>query len=267
MDDNPIGADSERSRILVIDDDEGFREFLRKLLDKAGFEVLLAANGQEGIDLARKWVPDLILCDLEMPILDGYEVLAELRREPDLAPLPVVFLTGQTEPAQVRRGMNLGADDYLTKPVATTDLLAAIRTRLARAREHSRLAAAQAEPEETQLESSFMVKTGAQARLVKFKEISQIIAYGEYSRVFWKDQPGGALLRKALRQWESDLPSSRFVRVHRGAIVNLDFLERMEKLPSGGMQLRLRGTTDPVPVSLRLAPHLNRKLKSLDHRR
>lgn len=263
MDDNANCADSERSLLLVIDDDEGFREFLRKLLDRAGFQVLLATNGREGIDLARKCIPDLILCDLEMPVLDGYGVLAALRQEPALAPLPVVFLTGQTEPEQLRRGMNLGADDYLTKPVANSDLLVAIRTRLARAREHSRLAAAPPEPEETQLENSFLVKSGAQTRLVKFKEISQIIAYGEYSRVFWKEQPGGALLRKALRQWEAELPASHFVRVHRGAIINLDFLERIEKLPSGGMQLRLRGTTEPVPVSLRLAPQLNRKLKSL----
>jgi two-component system, sensor histidine kinase and response regulator len=119
-------------KILIIDDDENFRQIVVRFLDKLGFQRLTAANGKEGVALASEHVPDLILCDLAMPAMNGYEVLAALRREPKLADIPVIFLTGQSEPKQVRQGMNLGADDYLTKPVDLLDLAGAVEARLKR---------------------------------------------------------------------------------------------------------------------------------------
>jgi len=97
---------------------------------------------------------------------------------------------------------------------------------------------------------------------VKVGEIDKIIAYGEYSWVYWHNNKKGALLRKSLKQWESDLPAGKFIRIHRRAIVNLDWMERIEKLPGGRMQVHLRDTPEPIQVSLRLAPVLNRKLKA-----
>ena len=94
-------------------------------------------------------------------------------------------------------------------------------------------------------------------------EIERIIAYGEYSWVYWQKNKKGALLRKSLKQWQAELPGEQFIRVHRRAIVNLACMERIEKLPSGRMQIHLRDTPEPILVSLRLAPVLNRKLKAL----
>ena len=94
-------------------------------------------------------------------------------------------------------------------------------------------------------------------------EIERIIAYGEYSWVYWNKNKKGALLRKSLKQWQSELPGEQFIRVHRRAIVNLAWMERIEKLPGGRMQIHLRDTPEPILVSLRLAPVLNRKLKAL----
>jgi two-component system response regulator AlgR len=110
---------------------------------------------------------------------------------------------------------------------------------------------------------TFLVKTLTEKRLVKVEEINRIIAYGEYSWVYWHNQKKGALLRKSLRQWESELPGDQFIRVHRRAIVNLAWMERIEKLHDGRMQIHLRDTPEPILVSLRLAPVLNRKLKAL----
>ena len=121
-----------RQSILLIDDEEGFRDVIARSLVKHGFEVLQAADGKEGLRKAAESRPDLILCDLMMPQMNGYEVLAALRCEERLAGIPVIFLTAQSEPAEVRQGMNLGADDYLIKPANIPDLLGAIKARLKR---------------------------------------------------------------------------------------------------------------------------------------
>ncbi|MCI0745788.1 MAG: response regulator transcription factor [Verrucomicrobia subdivision 3 bacterium] len=119
-------------RILVIEDQPVMRRNIQTILEMEGFEVITAANGREGVVAARSALPDLILCDVMMPELDGYGVLAALRREPATAPIPFIFLTAKGEQADLRTGMNLGADDYLPKPVSSDGLLAAVNARLAR---------------------------------------------------------------------------------------------------------------------------------------
>jgi DNA-binding NarL/FixJ family response regulator len=120
-------------RILVIDDDAKLRHQCAELLRLDGYEVFEARNGREGIERARKDIPDLVLCDITMPEMNGHRVLETLRAEPRTAHLPFVFLTGWSEQEDVRTGMNLGADDYLVKPVVPEELSAAIRARLRRA--------------------------------------------------------------------------------------------------------------------------------------
>lgn len=124
------------TRILVIEDEPQMLRNLMTILRAEGFAVLGAPGGEEGVALARSEKPDLILCDLMMPVLDGFGVLQRVRGDSRLAPVPFIFLTARGEREEVRAGMNLGADDYLTKPVKVDDLLAAIRTRLER-RQHA----------------------------------------------------------------------------------------------------------------------------------
>jgi DNA-binding NarL/FixJ family response regulator len=120
-------------KILVIEDAPEMRRNLLTLLRLEQFVPLGAANGREGVTLARREKPDVILCDVMMPELDGYGVLRALHNDPATMNIPFIFLTAKGEKADVRAGMNLGADDYLTKPVDKADLLRAVRTRLARA--------------------------------------------------------------------------------------------------------------------------------------
>jgi diguanylate cyclase len=117
-------------KILVIEDEEFVRENIVELLDAEGFEVFGADNGYCGLDLARIKVPDLILCDVMMPGLDGFGVLEMLRKDAVLSAIPFVFLTAKAAKSDFRQGMELGADDYLTKPFTRTELLGAITTRL-----------------------------------------------------------------------------------------------------------------------------------------
>jgi DNA-binding NarL/FixJ family response regulator len=120
-------------RILVIEDDTKLRQHYVELLRLDSYEVMEARNGREGLERARREPPDLVLCDITMPEMNGHRVLETLRAEPRTANLPFVFLTGWSERDDIRTGMNLGADDYLTKPVVPDELLAAIRARLRRA--------------------------------------------------------------------------------------------------------------------------------------
>jgi len=121
-------------KILVIDDDAKMRRQITALLAAEGYGTIEARNGREGVARARAEKPALVLCDITMPEMNGHRVLEALRADPATAHVPFVFLTGWSEREDVRTGMNLGADDYLVKPVEPGDLLAAVATRLRRLR-------------------------------------------------------------------------------------------------------------------------------------
>lgn len=121
------------AKILIIEDQAPMRRNVALMLKLEGYETFTAENGRIGVEVALKEKPDLILCDVMMPELDGYGVVQALRKEPDLATTPFIFLTAKSDRSDVRQGMNEGADDYLTKPVVREDLLAAIRMRLEKA--------------------------------------------------------------------------------------------------------------------------------------
>ena len=123
-------------KILIVDDESIMRRNLAKILRLENFEVVEAGDGRSAIELARTQRPDLILCDISMPDVDGHTVLSTLRGEPHTARIPFIFLTARGERADVRTGMTLGADDYLIKPIGVSDLLEAINSRLSRLAEH-----------------------------------------------------------------------------------------------------------------------------------
>ena len=121
-------------KILVIEDEPEMRRNMMTLLRFREYAPIEAENGRKGVELAKREKPDLILCDVMMPELDGHGVLQTVQQDPELALIPFIFLTAKGEKDDLRNGMNLGADDYLTKPVANADLIRAIEARLRRSR-------------------------------------------------------------------------------------------------------------------------------------
>jgi two-component system, OmpR family, alkaline phosphatase synthesis response regulator PhoP len=119
-------------KILIIEDTEDVRENIQEILELENFKTIVAENGRIGVDLAMKEYPDLIISDISMPEMDGYQVLATLRNHPETAITPFIFLTAQSIHQDRRQGMELGANDYLTKPFTCDELLNAVRTQLER---------------------------------------------------------------------------------------------------------------------------------------
>ena len=116
--------------ILLIEDNKDVRENTAEILELANYKVLQAENGKAGVELAQKNLPDLIICDIMMPVLDGYGVIHLLNKSPETASIPFIFLTAKSERIDFRKGMEMGADDYISKPFDDIELLNAVESRL-----------------------------------------------------------------------------------------------------------------------------------------
>ncbi|MCB0005316.1 MAG: response regulator [Anaerolineales bacterium] len=126
------------TKILVIEDDPHIRESIVDTLEYIDYEIAEAKNGVEGVAVANSFMPDLILCDVMMPEKDGYGVLLELSEDPVTSDIPFIFLTAKASREDIRKGMTLGADDYLTKPFTSQELIQAIQARLERVKRMTR---------------------------------------------------------------------------------------------------------------------------------
>lgn len=118
------------TKILLVEDNNEIRENTAEILELAGYKIVMAANGKEGFEMAVKEVPDLIICDIMMPVLDGYGLLHLVNKNEILKSIPFIFLTAKTERIDFRKGMEMGADDYITKPFTDLELLNAIESRM-----------------------------------------------------------------------------------------------------------------------------------------
>lgn len=121
---------STKAKVLVIEDSATLRDLVLQILLVENYDVRTAPDGEAGLAMVREFMPDLVLCDISMPRMTGHDVLRAFRADPATATTPFIFLTAKAERSDVRFGMDLGADDYLTKPFDTEELLAAVRTRL-----------------------------------------------------------------------------------------------------------------------------------------
>lgn len=122
-------------KLLVIEDNTDVRENIREILESADFVVETAQNGQEGYEMIKRFKPDLIVCDIMMPVMDGYGVLKKLRADKEIADTPFVFLTAKTSKNDLSKGMEMGADDYIMKPFTIAELLKRVKIRLDKRRE------------------------------------------------------------------------------------------------------------------------------------
>jgi CRP-like cAMP-binding protein len=169
-------------KILVIEDNFDVRENLCEILDLANYETLQAENGKIGVKMVKEHKPDLIICDVMMPVLDGFGVLRILNRDPEYMHIPFMFLTAKAEKTDFRKGMGLGADDYITKPFDEVDLMDAIEMRLSKS---AKLAAIDNSPEGVR---SFFSEAKAEKALAELSADKENRFYAKKSSIYEENQ-------------------------------------------------------------------------------
>jgi len=248
-------------KILIIEDDLFIIDSIIDLFETEGFKVYQANNGVEGINLAQKYLPDIIISDISMPGLNGYEVLKELQINDDTAGIPFIFLTAKVEKSDFRMGMELGADDYITKPFKLDELFRAVEARLKK-NENKTLSAPKTLIESSKRlsdEEHIFIQDKNQPAFIKVGNILYITAEAEYSFVYLVDNKK-ILVRRLLKKWEALLPDKTFLRISRSAIINLNHLAKIEKWFNNSYVVHIKNVNEPLVISRRYAAILRSRL-------
>jgi len=242
------------TKILLIEDEMDLVDNIQTLLESYNYTVLSAKNGVEGIKLAKEYSPDLIICDIMMPGMDGYGVIRELNKDCRTSLIPFIYLTAKVEHKDFRKGMELGADDYLFKPFSSLELLGSIQARL----EKFRTMKASLMTEESADKKIKKHKTGDSILFhvnnspcfIKLERIKFIYAERQYTNVVLKDGKH-IIVRKSLNEWEQILPDNLFTRIHRTTIVNIDYIKKIEKFKVNSYKVILIDTSEEFEISRR----------------
>ena len=248
-------------KILIIEDDISIKDNITDLLELEGFKVFSAINGSDGLELAKEIIPDLIICDVMMPKMDGFKVKEIISGDKTLAKIPFVFLTAKTEYSDLRKGMNLGADDYLTKPFENKDLLNAVKIRLDKYNE----LISTFEKEFTSTRKvqkntghKILVKIGGVQKFIDYSKIVYIKSFGNYSQIFL-DTKEKVTVRKLLKEWEDLLPDNDFFRIHQSCIININFVKNIEPYSKHSYRAKMKIYDNSLPVSARYSQKLKYK--------
>ena len=208
------------------------------LLEVEGYNVISAGNGAEGVELAKDEEPDLIVSDIMMPGMDGLEAFEKLQEDPHTAVIPFIFLTAKTDPKDVRAGLGLGADDYLTKPFEPEDLLNSIRIRLNKYKRISDAALTVTGKEDL---DQIFIKDGESCWLVEFDKIILLESEGNYVRIQFEDNK--PLVGKTLTSFEERLPKKLFFRANRKQMINLKWIRNIQPWFGSSLLITLKDGT------------------------
>jgi DNA-binding LytR/AlgR family response regulator len=246
-------------KILLIEDDFSVRTTIKELLENNNYVVFAATDGKEGIQLAQEIHPDLIISDIMMPHVNGYEVLKSLRKDPEFNDIPFVFLSAKAEISDFREGMDLGADDYLTKPFRAASLLKMIENKLIKFDQiHKQKGTTNKKTEKKDVlteNDKLFINVKNKPQIIRVGDILFIKAEGEYSNIHLVS--GIQILkRKLVKEWELQLPESIFLRIHRSTIINLNYMEKIEKWYNRSYVIYLKNYPDKFIVSQRFAAKL-----------
>lgn len=245
-------------KILLIEDDYPLRLGIIKLFEKRGFTVLAVADGKSGMILAKELIPDLILCDIMLPDINGYEIFSSIKNIPLLTDVPFLFITALSNVDDIQKGLRLGVDDYITKPFNNEDLVARVQNKIAGHRKSKNNTGTQSSHESDSNET-FLIRTNGQPKLINYKDIVVIVAKAEYTEVFMKDS-SKILVRKLLKEWEQFLPPQIFKRIHRGTIINFNYIEKLEKSSSRSLLVKLTYCDNSFVMSDRYAQKFRKEL-------
>jgi DNA-binding LytR/AlgR family response regulator len=238
-------------KILIIEDEKSIRDNLRILLEAEKFVIETASNGKEGLEKSIEFNPELIICDIMMPDMDGYQVLQSLSEDSKFKLTPFIFLTAKIEKSDLRRGMNLGADDYIFKPFDADELLSAVRTRLNKYEQFKAvIEKTKSNSREYSLLDKILFRVGDHSISVPVNNILYLNADRQYTNIYSLNKKH-FIVKKSLSDWEEALPQKNFVRVHRSVIVNMNYVDKIEKDLNNHYKIRLNNSEKIIEVSRR----------------
>jgi DNA-binding LytR/AlgR family response regulator len=270
--------------ILIIEDDESLRENISEILQNEGYLVKTTINGRDGLKATSKQEFDVIICDIMMPEMDGYEVLKAIKSKSwDLPPI-FLFLTAKTERSDLRYGMELGADDFITKPFTRDDIIKSIKSQIQKRDAYTKKYNIEKDligilkdkvkiekpgikiinpPEKGLLyDGSIFLSDNKKSDFVKVNNVVYISASKDYSKIFTKDGKS-FIVRKPLKSWENKLPKEHFIRIHRSTIINNNYIDKVEKWFNYSYKLYLTDIKDPFIISQRYSRKLKYQINQL----
>ncbi len=267
--------------ILVIEDNISLKENICTILENSGYSVTSAQDGIEGIKELSDNEFDVVICDIMMPKLDGYEVLDIISGLKLKSPPNFIFLTAKSERQDLRKGMEMGADDYITKPFTRDELLKAIRTQinkrdklLSKINAETELLSILKEnftkedndseksksnlliPERLKYDENIFLSDNKKSEFIKISNIVYLSSARDYTKFYTIDGKS-YIVRRTMKIWENKLPKEYFVRIHRSTIVNTQFIEKIDKWFNYTHKVYIKNSKKPLIISQRYG----RKLK------
>ncbi len=256
-------------KVLIIEDNVDLAENLYLFLKELGYDTICAHNGDNGLKMIIEKNPDIILCDIMLPDISGYKLLSELKKlEERIMPI-FIFLTAKTQRDDLRKGMTIGADDYITKPFTNDELLKSINTQL---RKRSKILmrlnnspdnnrknifnSGQSnqgnDPVKTELKYNdhIFINDRKNPGFYLVKDILFIRSLKDYTRIYLTDDKK-FLMRKPMIYWVKTLPNEQFLRIHRQTLINLNFIEKIEPLSSNRFSILMKNISKKLEVSQR----------------
>lgn len=245
------------SKILIIEDDRNLLENITAFLHEEGFETKADTDGKDALYLIRSWEPDLIICDINLPSKGGYDIRKEIITDSKLKQIPFIYLTAKVEVEDFRKGMRLGADDYIFKPFDLEDLLTSIKIRLEKAQQQ-KVKIDTEEVDSVQFYSAddkILIKSGNRVHSCFIKNLKFITSQNPY--ILLKFSGGeSTLLRQTINDWEKKLPKQKFIRIHRSTIINTDFIEKISKTDNSAFIVSIKDETENFTISKRNSSRL-----------
>lgn len=265
-------------KILLIEDNVDLAENISELLEKDGYNVQTVFTGEEGLKSVIDFKPDLILCDILLPDINGYTILKQLKKMEGLV-LPIfIFITAKSQREDLRKGMVLGAEDYLTKPFTYEELLAAIKVQLQKRTKAFKDAnhnskemkesdssekqifqkLRQTDKSETDYSEYVFLKSKKDSGFYLIDDIVVIKSLKDYTNLFLKGEKS-FIIHRSMIDWEKKLPGKKFIRIHKQTMINLKYVEKVELISSNRFLISLNF----YPKKLEVSQRYSRKLKKL----
>lgn len=245
-------------RILLVEDNIDLAGNIILILEEYNYQVDHAVSVKNGLEVMKKSRPDLILCDIMLPVTPGYKLLEEIKKMDSQMPPVFIFVTAKSQRKDLRKGMELGADDYVTKPFTSEELINAVKTQLDK-REKIIGSKAVRDQEDADTKYSIhdriFINDKKHPGLYPIEKIAYITTLKDYSQVVMDDQTK-YIVRKSLRSWEEDLPADNFLRIHKTKLINVNLIQDIENSPNKTLKVTLRGFDQKFSVSQRISQRL-----------